>query len=134
MIFDPQNNTTGETTMAAKHNTTITDAEIITLAGDRAAEARALLRACHNHVQMEDGQPEGQFVWRKRNGVMGLTLASCGLFLAWAACDDNTMLDGLFEIAFKRTGKFGPVCPRRMARFLNARARDARHRAERAAV
>lgn len=116
--------------MTATHNSTVTDAEIISIAGDRGAEATELIAACHAHVQREDGQPKGQFVWRARNGVMGLTLASCGSFLAWAECDEGTVLDGLFEIAFNRTGRFGPACQRRMKRVLAARARDDSSRTE----
>lgn len=119
--------------MAAKHNTSITDAEIIAIAGDRAAEARALLRACHDNAMCAEGQ-RASFVWRVLSGESWLVLFAHHHPLAWVKCDEATVLDGLFEIAFKRTGRFGPVCPRRMARFLNARARDDRHRAARAAA
>lgn len=116
--------------MTAKHNTTITDAEIIGLAGDRGGEARELIAVCHTHVRCLDGQTEGQFVWRKRSGVMGLTLVSCGQFLTWAECEESTILGGLFEIAFNRTGRFGPVCQRSMKKVLSARARDDSSRTE----
>jgi len=96
--------------MTARHNATITHPDIIALAGYRREECRALLSACDTTVAREDGQPHAEFVWRERHGRMGLALASCGQFLAWAECDESTVVDGLTQFVFHRTGRFGPVC------------------------